>query len=163
MFTGYTTTYDSIHQETLCPNSTAASAIAGAAAGAVQSIAGAPAENVRLILEGGMTGKQSVHGWRQAWKNVFVDSSQPHVQLDKKASRQQAREMREWMKEVGDMAGRGWDGWRWSCAKDVCGKQLSLNLTIINKNLCTRFCFVLRRIRYFQTNCDSCVRTACTT
>lgn len=25
------------------------------------------------------------------------------------------------MKEVSGMAGRGWDGWGWGCAKDVCG------------------------------------------
>ncbi|KDN50603.1 hypothetical protein RSAG8_01101, partial [Rhizoctonia solani AG-8 WAC10335] len=114
LFTTYTHVYDVVHRESFCPNSTAASAIAGATGGAVQSIVGAPAENVRLYLEGGMTGKQtSVQGWRQAWKEVFVDSSRSEGTRDREALRREARATREWMREVADMSmTRGWEGWR---------------------------------------------------
>ncbi|KAG9084910.1 hypothetical protein FRC07_013510 [Ceratobasidium sp. 392] len=119
--------------------STAASAIAGATAGAVQSIAGAPAENVRLLLEGGTAGAQSsIKGWRQAWKDVFIDSSQPNTQQNKITSRREAREVREWMKEVGEMAGRGWEGWGWSCAKDVCGFALFFSVFDLSRRVATR-------------------------
>lgn len=120
LFTTYTHVYDVAHQESCCPNSTAASALAGATAGAVQSIAGAPAENVRLYLEGDMTGKQtSVQGWRQAWKEVFVDSGRSQEVSDRKALRREARATREWMREVADMSvTRGWEGWRKWCRSD---------------------------------------------
>lgn len=100
--------------------------MAGAASGAVQSVAGAPAENVRLILEGGIHGNQQAGhaGWRQAWKEVFLgtESFRPH--LSHKEARREARAVRLWMKEVTGMAGRGWDGWAWGCGKDVLGFSL---------------------------------------
>ncbi|QRV74757.1 mitochondrial carrier protein [Ceratobasidium sp. AG-Ba] len=125
LFTSYSITYDAVHHDGSISNSTAASALAGATAGAVQSIAGAPAENVRLIMEGGVAGsRSSTKGWRQAWKEVFVDVNHPHIRQNRPSSRREAREIREWMKEVGEVAGRGWEGWGWSCAKDVCGFAL---------------------------------------
>ncbi|KAF8754364.1 mitochondrial carrier family [Rhizoctonia solani] len=126
LFTTYSYTYDTIHHEDTHLNSTIASAIAGATAGAVQSIAGAPAENVRLYLEGDTTGKQtSVQGWRQAWKDVFRDSDQSGMERDRKALRREARATRNWAREVAGMSmGRGWEGWGWSCAKDTLGFAL---------------------------------------
>lgn len=32
-----------------------------------------------------------------------------------------ARQVRDWMRDVRDMAGRGWDGWGFGFVKDVCG------------------------------------------
>ncbi|KAF8717827.1 hypothetical protein RHS02_09318, partial [Rhizoctonia solani] len=126
LFTTYSYTYDTIHHEDTHLNSTIASAIAGATAGAVQSIAGAPAENVRLYIEGDTTGKQtSVQGWRQAWKDVFRDSDQSGMERDRKALRREARATRNWAREVAGMSmGRGWEGWGWSCAKDTLGFAL---------------------------------------
>ncbi|EUC64896.1 hypothetical protein RSOL_494180 [Rhizoctonia solani AG-3 Rhs1AP] len=139
LFTTYTHVYDVVHQESFCSNSTAASAIAGATAGAVQSIIGAPAENVRLYLEGDMTGKQtSVQGWRQAWKEVFVDSSQSQETRDLKALRREARATRDWMREVADMSmTRGWEGWRWSCAKDTLGFALFFATFDVSRHIAT--------------------------
>lgn len=98
----------------LSSHSTTMAALAGATAGGVQALAAAPAENVRLVLEGG-TGK----GWSGAWKEVFrgtVPVSSTTTQ------RENARQVRDWMVEVRGMAGRGWDGWGWGCAKDICGE-----------------------------------------
>ena len=91
------------------------SAISGAVAGGAQAIVAAPAENVRLVLEGG-----SAHSnWSSAWKDVFLGTR------NKSASRHElmdeARQLRRWMSEVSDMAGRGWRGWGWGFAKDICG------------------------------------------
>ncbi|KAG8745113.1 hypothetical protein FRC10_008724 [Ceratobasidium sp. 414] len=139
LFTTYSVTYDAAHRDGVYPNSTAASAVAGATAGAVHAVAGAPAENVRLLLEGGTTGPQtSIKGWRQAWKDVFIDSSQPNIRQSKITSRREAREIREWMREVGDMAGRGWEGWGWSCAKDVCGFALFFAVFDLSRQVAAR-------------------------
>ncbi|KAG9103123.1 hypothetical protein FRC06_000149 [Ceratobasidium sp. 370] len=139
LFTTYSVTYDALHRPGRYQNSTAASAVAGATAGAIQSLAGAPAENVRLLLEGGTTGPQStIKGWRQAWKDVFIDSSQPNIQQNKITSRREAREIREWMREVGEMAGRGWEGWGWSCAKDVCGFALFFAVFDLSRQVAAR-------------------------
>lgn len=90
-------------------------ALSGAAAGGTQALVAAPVENTRLIIEGG-TGR----GWSHAWQEVFRGTEPP-----RSASRadniKEMRQVRHWMKEVSGMAGRGWDGWGWGCAKDVCG------------------------------------------
>ncbi|KAG1790964.1 uncharacterized protein HD556DRAFT_674219 [Suillus plorans] len=90
-------------------------ALSGAAAGGTQALIAAPVENTRLIIEGG-TGR----GWSHAWQEVFRGTEPP-----RSASRvdniKEIRQVRHWMKEVSEMAGRGWDGWGWGCAKDVCG------------------------------------------
>jgi hypothetical protein len=94
-------------------------ALSGAVAGGAQALIAAPAENLRRVMEGGKG-----HGWSHAWKEVFRGTVPPPS-----ASRQQnireIRQVREWIKEVGYMAGRGWDGWGWGFAKDVCGKRSS--------------------------------------
>lgn len=46
--------------------------ISGASAGAIQAIAGAPAENVRVLMESGAIHSTSVSGWRYAWREVFL-------------------------------------------------------------------------------------------
>ncbi|EAU88333.2 hypothetical protein CC1G_05099 [Coprinopsis cinerea okayama7 len=90
-------------------------ALAGGFAGGCQALVAAPAENVRLLLEGGSGG----HSWSCVWKEVFRSRVSPpslshHQQL------QEIRELRHWLHEVGEMAGRGWDGWKWGCGKDIC-------------------------------------------
>lgn len=95
----------------------AVSALSGAVAGGAQAIVAAPAENVRLVLQG----KSAHSGWSSAWKDVFLGA-----QVDQSLTREQtlrdARQVRLWVKEVGDLAGNGWKGWKWGLAKDVCGK-----------------------------------------
>lgn len=55
---------------------TAVAALSGAGAGALQALAGAPAENVRLLMESGsFNATTSVSGWRHAWREVFIDST----------------------------------------------------------------------------------------
>ncbi|GJE95174.1 hypothetical protein PsYK624_113550 [Phanerochaete sordida] len=91
-------------------------AASGALAGAAQALLAAPAENVRFVLEGG----SAATGWSYAWKEVFRGTSGAQT-LSKRDELHQAREVREWMREVSDMAGRGWHGWKWGVAKDACG------------------------------------------
>lgn len=130
--------------------------ISGATAGAIQAIAGAPAENVRILMESGVVHTTSVSGWRHAWKEVFLrtganglHSLEPPSKRTKMTSgggevnlrsrlasmgfsldgngKVQLSDMREtkaFMREVRSMAGRGWDGWGWGCAKDVVGTFL---------------------------------------
>ncbi|KAI0319797.1 hypothetical protein OF83DRAFT_1108230 [Amylostereum chailletii] len=91
-------------------------AIAGGAAGGMQAIVAAPAENVRLAIEGGSL-KEG--GWSHAWKEVFRGTVPRSSNTA--ASMEDIRQVRDWMRDVRDMAGRGWDGWGWTFAKDVCG------------------------------------------
>ncbi|KAI0093565.1 hypothetical protein BDY19DRAFT_982559 [Irpex rosettiformis] len=97
-------------------NPIAIAAVSGAAAGGAQALVAAPAENVRLLLEGG----SPTTGWSHAWQEVFRGTN-----ADPTATRREqlheARQVRDWMREVGDMAGRGWDGWKWGVAKDTFG------------------------------------------
>ncbi|KAI8998473.1 hypothetical protein BD414DRAFT_122326 [Trametes punicea] len=95
---------------------TALAAISGAAAGGAQAILAAPAENMRFVLEG----TSRATGWHEAWKEVFR-RTEPQTRLARQEQLHEARQVRDWMKEVGEMAGRGWDGWGWGCAKDICG------------------------------------------
>jgi len=90
-------------------------AVSGAVAGGAQAIIAAPAENVRLIIEGG-TGD----GWSHAWKEVFR-GTEPARQISRAEELKEARQVRDWMRDVRDMAGRGWDGWGFGFIKDVCG------------------------------------------
>lgn len=94
---------------------TTTAAISGAVAGGMQALVAAPAENVRLLLEGG-----TYHSWSHAWKEVFRGTPSTH-RTSKAQQINEIRQVRSWMKDVGDMAGRGWDGWGWGCAKDICG------------------------------------------
>lgn len=91
-------------------------ALSGAAAGGMQALVAAPVENVRLVIEGG-TG----NGWSHAWKDVFR-GTQPIRTTSKSDQIRDIRQVRLWMKDVGEMAGRGWAGWGWGFGKDVCGR-----------------------------------------
>jgi hypothetical protein len=72
----------------------------------------APAENVRIILEGG-----SAQGnWRNVWREVFRGT------VPGTFTTKEARETQAWMHEVRGMVGRGWEGWRVGVAKDIVGK-----------------------------------------
>ena len=94
----------------------AAAAISGAIAGGAQAIVAAPAENARLAIEGGTAGGR----WSHAWKEVIRGTVQN--QSTEKKSLHEIRQVRGWMLDVRDMAGRGWNGWGWGLAKDVCGE-----------------------------------------
>ncbi|KAA1474896.1 hypothetical protein DENSPDRAFT_825136 [Dentipellis sp. KUC8613] len=97
----------------------AIAALSGAAAGGSQALVAAPTENVRLAIEGGKSGSR---GWAHAWKAVFRDTRTAISDHGaKNASLDDIRQLRSWMKDVRDMAGRGWDGWGWGLAKDVFG------------------------------------------
>jgi hypothetical protein len=98
-------------------NSIGVAALAGGFAGGCQALAAAPAENVRLLLEGGSVGQS----WGSVWKEVFR-SRVPPTSTTTQQEIHEIRELRNWLKDVRNMAGRGWDGWRWGCAKDICGK-----------------------------------------
>lgn len=115
-------------------------ALSGAAAGGMQALVAAPVENVRLVIEGG-AGK----GWSHAWKEVFR-GTQPII-----ASRSQQvrdiRQLRLWMQDVTEMAGRGWAGWGWGCGKDVCGKQISYHWSSYFICSFIRLCCFLQRFR----------------
>jgi len=116
LWTTYSVTHSAL--QTHIHNTLAVSALAGGVAGGIQALAAAPAENVRIVLEGG-----SQHaGWTDAWKEVFL-ATKANQDLASQATMQRtdARLVREWMREVRGTAGRGWDGWRWTCAKDSCG------------------------------------------
>ncbi|KAJ7184271.1 hypothetical protein C8R46DRAFT_455907 [Mycena filopes] len=94
---------------------TSMAALAGALAGGTQAVVSAPAENVRLLVEGG-TAKNS---WSHAWKAVFRGSA-PSTS-SRNETIEEIRKVRNWMKEVGDMAGRGWNGLGYTLGKDVTG------------------------------------------
>lgn len=93
--------------------------LSGGIAGGFQAVVAAPAENVRLLLEGG----SGYHSWSHAWKDVFK-GTEPRWPVSRKQKMEDARQVRRWMTEVGDMAGRGWNGWGWGCAKDITGTKL---------------------------------------
>lgn len=105
----------SIFEPYLGDHPTLHAAVSGAVAGGAQAIIGAPAENVRLVIEGG-TGD----GWSHAWKEVFR-GTEPARKMSRVQELNEARQVRDWMRDVRDMAGRGWDGWGFGFIKDVCG------------------------------------------
>lgn len=94
---------------------TTTAALSGAVAGGMQALVAAPAENVRLVLERGLGS-----GWSEAWKEVFRGTVPASAAV---TDRENARQIRDWMKDVRGMAGRGWDGWGWGCAKDMTGRH----------------------------------------
>lgn len=111
LWTSYGHVYS--YLEPSCGNHTAlAAAISGGVAGGCQALVAAPAENVRLFLEGGSGGISWSHAWKEVFRNQII--SQNH-------QREEIRQVRSWMRDVGEMAGRGWNGWRWGCCKDICG------------------------------------------
>jgi hypothetical protein len=112
LWTSYAGSYTRI-EEQLPDHPTATAALSGAIAGAAQAALAAPAENVRIVLEG-----EGGHCWSYAWKEVFLGtSSVPNA--SKEQQLKEVRQVRTWMREVGEMAGRGWDGWGWGVTKDI--------------------------------------------
>jgi len=129
--------YSSTYLESVIPtHPIIIAATSGALAGATQALAAAPAENVRLVLEGvegagpvkTLLGHAHAHapnssqaassaGWTSAWKEVFRGRD-PIVHAH---SREELRAVSQWVKEVRGMAGRGWDGWGWGVGKDSAG------------------------------------------
>ncbi|KAL5533179.1 hypothetical protein ACEPAF_4955 [Sanghuangporus sanghuang] len=97
-------------------NPLAVSMVSGVVAGGAQAIVAAPAENVRFILEGG----GSHMDWSDAWKDVFRGTQTDTIK-SKSQALHEARQVRLWMQEVGEMAGRGWKGFGWGFAKDTFG------------------------------------------
>ena len=121
-------------------------AISGAVAGGAQAVVAAPAENVRLAIERG-TGR----GWSHAWKEVLRGTAP--IQPTDSASLRELRQVRSWVMDVRSMAGRGWNGWGWGLAKDVCGE-----FAVVSQ--CGRFqlilCF-LKDFLYFSRSLRSLV------
>ena len=115
LWTTYSETSSALSNR-LCDSPILVASLAGGAAGGMQAIVAAPAENVRLAIEGGSV-KEG--GWSHAWKEVFRGTVAPSS--NKTENLENIRRVRDWMKDVRDMAGRGWDGWGWTFAKDVCG------------------------------------------
>ncbi|KAJ7093244.1 hypothetical protein C8R44DRAFT_402597 [Mycena epipterygia] len=95
---------------------TAMAALAGALAGGTQALVAAPADNVRLLVEGGT----SRNSWVHAWKEVFRGAPTPQS-ASRHETIEDIRKVRSWMREVGDMAGRGWNGLGYSFGKDLTG------------------------------------------
>jgi hypothetical protein len=96
-------------------------ALSGAVAGGAQAIVAAPAENLRLAIERSTTGGD----WSHAWREMLQGTARNHQQTIRVESLHEAKQVRGWMMDVRDMAGRGWKGWGWGLAKDVCGEQRS--------------------------------------
>ena len=132
--------YSSTYLESVLPtHPIVVAATSGALAGATQALAAAPAENVRLVLEGaegagpvktllGHTPTSHASaGWTNAWKEVFRGRD-PIVHAQ---SREEVRAVTQWMKEVRGMAGRGWDGWGWGIGKDSAGAVIRFPLLFI--------------------------------
>lgn len=115
-------------------HSVATAALAGACAGGCQALLAAPAENLRLVLEGGSGTHAS---WACVWKEVFQSRIQPSNTTTKQQI-QEIRELRGWLKDVGEMAGRGWEGWRWGCAKDICAFSAFFSVFEITRRASSR-------------------------
>jgi hypothetical protein len=114
--------------EQYCDQPIVVAAISGAAAGGAQALVAAPAENARLLLEGG----SATTGWSHAWKEVFR-GTHTNSAMSRQDQLHEARKVRDWMREVSGMAGRGWDGWKWGFAKDTFGRT-AISAPIIVKN-----------------------------
>jgi hypothetical protein len=64
--------------------------------------------NVRILLTSGFKG----HSWSCAWKEVFLETST--IVRDPAVSKSQdIRQIRGWLRDISQMAGRGWNGRSW--------------------------------------------------
>jgi hypothetical protein len=124
------------------------SAISGGIAGGMQAIVAAPAENVRLAIEGT---SHTHSGWTSAWRHVFLGTSGKKT-MSKSERIHEARMVGHWMKEVGEMAGRGWNGWSWGFAKDVCGEFAEIEKEQTCLSVECRICGFLCYIRAHSTD-----------
>ncbi|KAJ7090288.1 hypothetical protein B0H15DRAFT_257247 [Mycena belliarum] len=116
---------------------TAMAALAGALAGGAQALVSAPAENARLLVEGG--------SWSHAWKEVFRGTVSP-TSASRHETIEDIRKVRSWMREVGDMAGRGWHGLGYTFGKDLTGfaaffaifevtRRIASNLKVLSRDV----------------------------
>ncbi|KAI0256734.1 hypothetical protein BJV78DRAFT_1117132 [Lactifluus subvellereus] len=129
LWTTYTESSSILSNLTAHPSPITIAAISGAVAGGAQAIVAAPAENVRLVIEGGTAGG----GWSHAWKEVLRGTT-PNQSTEKDSLRK-IRQVRMWMAEVRDMAGRGWNGWGWGLAKDVCGFSVFFTIFEVTRHV----------------------------
>lgn len=111
--------------------------LAGGVAGGTQALFAAPAENFRIALEGRPGGST----WLNAWKEVFRDTRDTF--RSRNGDIEDIRQLRGWLKDVGDMAGRGWTGWGWGFGKDVCGFasffaifEITRRTAVVARNAC---------------------------
>jgi hypothetical protein len=134
----YAETYRHLEAHLKHRHTTVVAAIAGGVAGGAQGMLAAPAENVRVILEGG----SDQGSWKNVWKEVFKGTG------NKVMKAKEARETQAWMHEVRGMVGRGWEGWRIGVAKDIVGGHVLSPKEdydfILNK--ATRICCFLRHV-----------------
>jgi len=101
-------------------------ALSGAVAGGTQAIVAAPAENLRLALERSTTGGD----WSHAWKEVLRGAARN--ESTRAESLRELRQVRGWMMDVRDMAGRGWNGWGWGWLKtSVVSSDPFLRVSIV--------------------------------
>lgn len=140
--------YSSTYLESVIPtHPIIVAASSGAIAGATQALAAAPAENVRLVLEG-VEGAGPVKtllgqapnanasaGWTNAWKEVFRGRD-PIIHAH---SREEVRAIAQWVKEVRGVAGRGWDGWGWGVGKDSAGAVIRFFFRFLFHTRCCCF------------------------
>lgn len=116
LWTAYGAAY-SVIEPNLHNKPLTSAALSGGMAGGIQALVAAPVENVRFVIEGGAVGQS----WLQAWKSMMSDSAWISPQAHR-VQVKEARAFRNWMRDVQDLAGRGWSGWGWGFAKDICGE-----------------------------------------
>ncbi|KAF9458672.1 hypothetical protein BDZ94DRAFT_1313087 [Collybia nuda] len=133
LWTTYTETSKAI-ESTFEHHPTLTTALAGGVAGGMQALVAAPAENVRIIMEGGST--RIGNPASNAWKEVFRGTS--HVSNSKQTDIHDIRQVRRWMKDVGEMAGRGWGGWGWGFGKDICGFAFFFSIFEVTRRVALR-------------------------
>jgi len=189
LFTSYTVSQYAISSHpSLQPHTTLVAALAGASAGAIHGLVGAPLDNVARFLEKGDT------SWRQAWadafrighpsagdappirpndpraakaldnlsSNVYSNPREPTAQqvlqelkrqeLWPPPTMKEAREAKHWLWEWRHMAGRGWTGWKWGCAKDVTGFSIFFAIFDLSRRSASYFAQQLTPPRYESKN-----------
>jgi len=89
-----------------------------------------------MLLEGGST----YSGWSSAWKDVFLGAhrTRDFPPESKQKLFEQARDVRRWMKEVGEVAGRGWHGWGWGVGKDVFGFAVFFSIFELTRRIASQ-------------------------
>ncbi|GJJ14679.1 hypothetical protein Clacol_008945 [Clathrus columnatus] len=119
----------------LASTATSVAALSGSCAGSIQALAAAPAENVRILLEGG----QSRSSWSVAWREVFAGTESLTSKSPKPAKhREEVRRVQAWVKEVRGMAGRGWQGLGFGIAKDSCAFAVFFSIFEISRRAAVR-------------------------
>ncbi|KXN90543.1 hypothetical protein AN958_04215, partial [Leucoagaricus sp. SymC.cos] len=120
-----------------------AAAVSGGIAGGIQALVAAPAENLRLAIQGGT----SAQSWMQAWRSMMRSTSVASRDL-RATQLKEFRETRKWMQDVSEMAGRSWNGWGWGCAKDMCAFSAFFAIFEITRRVGQA---TKARVEYFNT------------